>query len=381
MTLWLGLVVATGGLDDGGALAAIRGAYEQQRRCWSTLVEYEEKMEPTISDEVARSVAKIIAYVHQTNLFVSSRGKLYYRIRDRRSPLLMAQEKILHIPERIIVFDGSVIRERRPGASADDSLMFVKHRTLWTLAYFGPLYVSATCQALNVDHGPAVEGMYFHQLPEMLDVKPFRVISEREMVDGRPHVLIEAEGWQRLWFDPSKGYAIRRREFWPDNSLPRRSEHTDFQFVAQGAPWLPRRIESLSLGPADGPPEYRGKPVLRTTLTATRLEANRPEHEKYFAERAAPGTLVIDQTAKPVDAAGNEIEFRSPGEGINYRVPAKESDLSAAIEEGKKQRGRDIAVRDRQWFLIGALVAGNVLLLVGALALFQFRRARKGRSA
>jgi hypothetical protein len=136
-----------------------------------------------------------------------------------------------------------------------------------------------------------------HRIPELFSGAAFSVSDSPEKVNGVDCVVVEATGHDKLWLDPDRGFALRRRELWREDTLWNVTECDDLAEVAPGV-WMPKTVIITSFGlpePFELPAEYEGKPYWRTTLRVKAIEANDPEHVEAVTFDPAPGARVTDE--------------------------------------------------------------------------------------
>jgi len=184
-----------------------------------------------------------------------------------------------------------------------------------------------------------------------------------EMVDGVECHVLESKGKQRIWIDPTSGYAMRFREFrqyiedkpatqWP---LFERYGFRKYRQVADGV-WLPERIEIVTFTPARSPENLWNRAKWSIVHEAKRLAVNENVADALFTLSFPPGTLVDDTIRNRCFRIGKSNE---------------EVDLVAAAR-------RDVlsgSVSRRRWWVISL----NVLAIIVLALILMYRQIVKRR--
>ncbi len=136
-----------------------------------------------------------------------------------------------------------------------------------------------------------------NRLPELFSQAKFTVADGLERVGQVDCAVVEAATFQKLWLDPNKAFALRRREeHLPGGALSLRTEYDDFAEVANGV-WMPKEIARtvFVLPTSEFPREHHGKPFLQVTDRIKTIEANRDEHDEYLQFNPEQDAVVFDE--------------------------------------------------------------------------------------
>lgn len=319
------------------------------------------------------------AYFVNERVVVAGKGELRY---GRTVP---KTDTLLHTvsPDRTIVYDGTKIKERRPmGKKGGQSMILVQAVRKENVLYFPVTYTSAIC-LMTPDPGEKEPGSVTarDRIPEVFKTAAFAVAPQPETVDGAACVVVAAAGAQKLWLDPSKGFAVRKRELYQDG------EHTftilcqEHEQVAPGV-WLPRLVTWLSIGPKSAPEDLRGKPMLQTDARVRRLEVNRTEHDALFQVKVPPGSPVLDETLTGLDPTQVSMKGGNQSPTLSYVQPVNEADLESVISKAKAASDGAAAEGRRSRFLvINLILIGLVVTAVLGRKVYLQRRAAKSAPA
>jgi hypothetical protein len=186
----------------------------------------------------------------------------------------------------------------------------------------------------------------------------YRLLAQREAVDGADCVVLDWPGRDRIWLDPALGYAIRKREFqWTSGTMRDRLVSRDFQVVAENL-WLPRAIVHEQFCTADDRPSMKN---LVSGIRTIRVSEIRVE--------AAPEDTFI--VAVPEGAAVNDMV-----RNIFYESVAPGDDPIARAEaEVRRQLGHTSWLTS--W--VTWLVAAGIALAVGLLVYRRFFAIQSAR--
>ncbi len=140
-------------------------------------------------------------------------------------------------------------------------------------------------------------------LPEFLQVNRsnYRLLPDREEVDGVSCCVLEWAGMDRVWIDPEHGFAIRRRAYhWgPGDQLKYEIFNRDFREVKPGL-WLPFTQAVDKYGSIDVDGEGKrllGKIINKSVYVVRKLEFDNVEDD-FFEVNLPPGTEVNDSIRK-----------------------------------------------------------------------------------
>ncbi len=126
-----------------------------------------------------------------------------------------------------------------------------------------------------------------------------RVLSETGEAGGVRCVVVEIADRDRLWLDPSRGFAIVRREF-TGPSVRLHYENSDFREAVPGVwlPWRVRRVVTAKGNPGAG---GDGREVILSDADRTigLLQVNNVD-DAIFTFHPEPGTLICDLDRKAV---------------------------------------------------------------------------------
>lgn len=177
-----------------------------------------------------------------------------------------------------------------------------------------------------------------------------------EDVDGAPCWVVEWPGMDRIWVDPQKQFAVRRRHYCWGPGKPARFEflNRDYREVKPGL-WLPfTQVEEKYASILAEKESLWGQVAARCEYRLNVAEFDNVK-ESQFDVKLPPGTRVVDMVR-----------------GFKYAVSGdKDSDpFTAEIEEARKRLDQPSR---RAW---GWLLAANIGLAVALAALWLWRRGR-----
>jgi hypothetical protein len=355
-------------LDD------IEAAYVKQRQSVRTLlVEYELRSSGLAEMPVLTKYLNT-GYFLNEDITLASKGDLWYYHYLGHYKETAGGE----VPERTVVYDGKVLREKRPfSRKSGRELIMVQAVRKEGACYFPGVYTGAALIGL-FDPGEKSPGSLKDRdrIPEMLKTAVFAVGPQSELVDGAPCIVIEAEGWQKLWLDPQKGYAVRRRILYNKGEQSFTIHCKEFERITPDV-WLPRQVVWLSIGPKTAPEQYREKPLLQTDVRVRRLEANQPTHDALFELKISPGSQVFDETLTGLDPTKIPNEAGKTSPTLSYIQPANESDLGTVVDKAKAAFDRSQAdARKRTWFKV--FVGFLMVAITAVLAWRWLKRRRMG---
>ncbi|HVC99371.1 MAG TPA: hypothetical protein VND64_37240 [Pirellulales bacterium] len=213
-----------------------------------------------------------------------------------------------------LTFDGAVAQRYFP-RGGEGSLDTHKEMSIDADNYVAMLAIPLTDSQRSL----ASESDEF--LPFALDraEAEWRVAPNLEIVDGaRCHVLVSKHR-QRIWVDPSIGFAMRFRELhqrvggrpvdqWPLMSREAFRAYRDVQDEI----WLPQRVETIDFVSARAPENLWNRELARKLLTVTKLAVNEQVADSLFKLSFPTGTLVNDHVhhrAYRIGNANEEIEL------------------------------------------------------------------------
>jgi hypothetical protein len=282
--------------------------------------------------------------------------------------------------ERTVVYEGGkVTKERRTTRRGGPELVMVEAVRKHDFLNFPIYYTGAACFAFpdpSEKEPGSVTGR--HHIPEMFKRATFAVAPRTEAIDGSECVVIEAIGEQKLWLDPQKGYAVRKREFYKDGNHTRTIYCRELVEVTP-ALWLPRQVSLFDLAPKLASAEYRGKALLQTDIRVRQLEANRKDHEALFRLKIPPGIQVIDETLTGHDPLQIPYEAGRKSPAVAYRQPANEADLGVVIDKAQKAYEAQEA-RARWRFIMITINVIVITMVVSVLAWWWFKRRRRAKA-
>jgi hypothetical protein len=142
-----------------------------------------------------------------------------------------------------------------------------------------------------------------HYLHLALETRDCRVAELQDLVDGASCHVIEIPGGDRIWVDPSIGWAVRRREkYWPSMGKKRAFyELTDYREEEPGI-WLPRGLRRnvfAATTDANGDQDTRAD--------VERVEVNRAA-DTLFRFTPTPGTLINDRDTGEIKQVPGGLE-------------------------------------------------------------------------
>jgi len=204
-------------------------------------------------------------------------------------------------------------------------------------------------------------------LPYALDVidSGWKVQPKLSLVDGAECHVLESRFKQRIWVDPTIGFAIRFREIYqrikgrPANEWPLQSrrEFRDFQKMS-AAVWLPRNISIESFNSAKQPEDRWNQPSFYLFHRVSKLALNDEVSDSLFTIRFPVGTVVRDR-----------LHDRY------YRIGSANEELDILVAES--QRALDSAGFSRRtWWIVA-----NAVIIALLAALLAYRTLKQRRSS
>ena len=125
----------------------------------------------------------------------------------------------------------------------------------------------------------------------------YRLRDGREKEGGAQCLVLERPRREVFWFDPTKGYALRRRDSFDPvtGRIKERTTLDDFSEVA--GVWLPRRLVQEEFGGPDDPKTVVGEPRSRKTIQVVEISTD-PIPDDAFRIAAPIGVTVHDPGSK-----------------------------------------------------------------------------------
>jgi hypothetical protein len=207
------------------------------------------------------------------------------------------------------------------------------------------------------------------RFPDAFDPGGYQVRPDPEEVDGAACVVVTHPG-ETLWFDPTLGYGLRRRETYHPGTtlLQSRWVNKDWQEVYPGV-WLPKVCWKELCGPPLAPEPYRGKPMIRHVYTAQEVSINSVP-DALFDLAIEPGMMVADATRLPRESGENQF--------VLYTMPANGAELDTVVQESLERAadGRaQMTMQSHWWWFISVQVVA-VLVVVALLVGRALRRSK-----
>ncbi len=199
-------------------------------------------------------------------------------------------EENLDINYNIIFYNGKLILEYYPHFFFAKRLEGGAGRYAFKLKHEFLLECLGWCppgDATEVPAGVAVP----YPLPRVLSDTRCRIARDLERVGGSWCYVIERPPVDRIWLDPSVGFAMRRRE-WRPEGFPTATtyELSDYR-EALPEVWLPWKIRRSAIDP------HSGSSDRSTSVEVRRIEVNADVDAGRFELAPGPGTLVYDADA------------------------------------------------------------------------------------
>ena len=152
---------------------------------------------------------------------------------------------------------------------------------------------------LDADESP-------HYLHLVLDRTDCRISAVQEQVDGHWCHVLERPGRDRIWVDPSIGFAVRRREKYEPRSrqIVARYELSEYRETEKGIwlPWKIRRTLFNSGQDSDSPGE------MVATAVVEKVVANHVP-DSLFRFTPPPGTLTQDRDTLEMSQTPGGLDF------------------------------------------------------------------------
>jgi len=137
-------------------------------------------------------------------------------------------------------------------------------------------------------------------LVRLLESDRTTILPDKETVYGVQTVVLDYDGWEKIWLDVQHGGIIRKSEARQpvDGPLSRRFEVPEIHDV--NGVFLPARIVRTAFASEKNPKEWWNTPVWRFTITIPKetLKINSGFTKKDFQLELPPGTRVIDRATR-----------------------------------------------------------------------------------
>lgn len=173
--------------------------------------------------------------------------------------------------------------------------------TRLTLGYY-PDMIGLTWEPLSKDRTTAGGSGEPYRLDRLGSTGGYSIVG-KEALGGRPCVVLDRPGLDRIWLAEDRGWAIVRRDWcWRvGGPIKRRITNADFQEIAPGA-WIPRRASMEIFGhPSTRPGRRVG------VLEAVVIEAEADVPDDWFEPHFPEGTEVYDVETGARSQFGREI--------------------------------------------------------------------------
>ena len=142
---------------------------------------------------------------------------------------------------------------------------------------------------------------YPHCLRPGAGIRPFVVRPALEQVNGRWCHVLEYKGMRIFWVDANIGCAVvqwHQLDGDPNKPIVHTCLSCD-SFIKVGADlWVPKNGYFELYSPPNSPPQFVGKPYVRTTVAVTNIAINRATAEDVKLD-IRPGTIIQDGGKAP----------------------------------------------------------------------------------
>jgi hypothetical protein len=140
----------------------------------------------------------------------------------------------------------------------------------------------------------------YSDLVRLLDSDRTTILPEKEMLYGVQTVVLDYDGWEKIWLDVQHGGIIRKSEVRPSVGGPLAGRFEVPEVHDVNGVFLPARIIRTAFASAKNPKELWNTPVWRFTITIPKetLKINSGFTKKDFQFALPPGTRVFDGAAK-----------------------------------------------------------------------------------
>jgi outer membrane lipoprotein-sorting protein len=160
-------------------------------------------------------------------------------------------------------------------------------------------------QALKWPQQP--ERSPYGDLVRLLESDRMTILPEKETVYGVETVVLDHDGWEKIWLDIQHGGIIRKSEGRQSagGPLSRRFEIPEIHDV--NGVFLPARIVRTDFASAKNPKEWWNTPVSRYTITIPKetFKINSGFTKKDFQLELPPGTRVTDGATRTQYTVGS----------------------------------------------------------------------------
>ncbi len=199
-------------------------------------------------------------------------------------------------------------------------------------------YIAKNRESIEIFEDQLIEGEPYTLLELKVPVRDASVL-----VSGCGQILKGDFMRLRIYVDASKGYVVRRMDYWTQDATLWcvRHDSRDFFEVSPGI-WCPRCYAYIS----DGTPQKEGVDVKMYVLESV-TNVNEPLPDSVFNRPIAEGTTITDQTDQrfPTSFKVGETKQLSEVYGEISRRRAEQA-IQASIEEEEQQQGHAVAVVD-----------------------------------
>jgi hypothetical protein len=205
--------------------------------------------------------------------------------------------------------------------------------------------------------------------PEVPLPAGFEVRPTLEEFDGARCLVAESPRRERIWFDPTANFGVRKHEILDSDTglVLERRVNTDFAEVSAGV-WLPKRFYREICGPPLAPSAYRGRPLYREVYTVTRIDINNVP-DSLFTIEIPPGDDVFDATRAPRKDGKNQF--------ITYKMPADASMINEAVSQALAEQAERAAKSNRNRYIWYGFLAFNLVLIAAIVVSSTRKRTAK----
>jgi hypothetical protein len=276
-------------------LEVIRAAVaESRQRLKSLQIEY------TIKDVDPKAPELRGAFVRQAVIVAGVRRLIDTRHGTALFPMHMDINHVLSF------YDGSRLVLLKPDQGYCETTSQTASQSVWSVRCEYILECTGWWPPGDDTKTPySANGPFLH---EVLADPQCCVLPDQEVVDGACCHVIERPGVDRLWFDPSIGFSLRRRWRYRGNPSVRAVDYelSDYGEVAPGA-WFPRRLRRIIYGTATAAAGRTGPVESDCTGVVNRIAVNR-DFGAEVALAIPPGTFVVDfDTGESSKVPGSDL--------------------------------------------------------------------------